>query len=175
MKKIISIVLAVTLFVWTVGIVTANANSLDESNISANSTVTFRQPSTYCLYIPDVIDLDTEFCISGDVNISYNESLYVNITNLDSNNALTFTSQDGSATLKRAINAHPNIDDDMTMQDLGLSANCVGYFLKGDTSSEVNFGLADGYTDFSSMNGDSVPPAGSYYSQAEFEVFVASH
>ena len=174
MKKIVSIVLAVTLFI-AVGIVTANADGLDESNSFANSTVTFRQPSTYCLYLPDMIDLDMEFCISGDVNISYDERLYVNITNLDANNALTFTSQDGSATLKRAINSHPNLDGGTTMQDLGLSANCVGYFLKGDTSSEVNFGLADGYTAFTSISGESAPPAGLYYSQAEFEVFMASY
>jgi len=171
LKKIISLVLAVTLFV-AVGIVTANADvtSLDDTNSSAYSTVTFTQPSTYCIFIPDVIDLDSQFCISGTVNIMDYEKLCVTITNLDENNALTFTHQDGVTTLKRAITSYLDTEYSITLQDLGLPSNCVGYFQKGDYMSEVVFGLADEYTELTTVSGLGEPPAGAYYSTIEFEV-----
>lgn len=171
MRKFISIVLAVAMLVITVGIVTANAENYTQSDYSASSTVTFRQPSTFCVYIPDMIDLDYDYTIQGvDMNLSQQECLKINITNLNSDGSLTFESEDGTATLKKALISEPNLQGGATMSDLGLASNCVGFFLKGDNNSEVTFGLSEDYYDFHSDAGMTQPPAGRFIAQAEFEI-----
>lgn len=176
MRKFISLVLAVAMLVSAVGIVTAYAEDYrEDGDTFANSTVTFRQPSSYCIFIPDMIGLDYDYQISGsDMNISDRECLRVLLSGLDSENHVTFESLDGTATLKKSIEPKVLLNGGTTLSDLGCPSNCVGYFLKGDTMSEVAFGLSEGYSDFHSNNGMTQPPAGEYFAPVTFEISLNS-
>lgn len=174
MKKIISIMLAVIMVV-SVGVIVANAGGYyDNTNGgSTQSIVTFRQPSTYCVFIPDMIDLGYDcYMTSTDMNIAEDECLVVLLNNTDSDNRLLFTSYDGQNTLKKTV--HTNLEPGYEISDINPPDGCIGYFRQNDNSSIISFGLDEGYYDFQSQNGWNVPPAGTYTSQAEFNIALTS-
>ena len=170
MKKIISIVLAVIMLVCTVGMITANAVEKHEYDYDnyAYSTVTFRQPSTYCIYVPDVISLDYDYCMyCADLNLADDECLCITLSNMDGNNQLTFANEDESVTMKKTVHTSAN-----QLDTYNPPYGCVGYFTNSSTGSMITFGLDPGYSDLTTPNGSNVIPAGVYSSQAEFNITI---
>ena len=90
MKKFLAIVLSVVLVLSMS--VTAFATELNVGNQTGQSTLSFTEPSTYPVIIPDTIYVSPETSLEFEttfLNIQDTEQLVIRLNNLDENNKIS--------------------------------------------------------------------------------------
>ena len=98
MKKFLAIVLSVVLVLSMS--VTAFATELNVGNQTGQNTLSFTEPSTYTVIIPDTIYVSPETsleCETTFLNIQDTEQLVIRLNNLDENNRLLLSNESGAS------------------------------------------------------------------------------
>jgi uncharacterized protein YxeA len=157
MKKIISLIMVVCLMA-TIGMATASADSVN----GGTTTITYKEPDTYCVLIPETIDMtfyNYRFQAT-DMNLAEGDEVFVTMGGLDENNYFPLTHENGVDTARKKVyydyGSIPTDRLDM------LPAYCVGYFSDEDTISRMGFMMIN--------DGDMHFKAGNYTGTAEFTV-----
>lgn len=139
MKKILSILLVVAAMLSVLS-VSASAAQVMEGN--ASSTITFRQPSTYCIYIPETLtenETGMYQFTAEHINITADEKIFVCVANADENGRILFTHENGEYTMKKEFEVR---NKNGYSPDYALPENCVGVFEGEDLSSKLYFLLS---------------------------------
>ena len=164
MKKRLFIFLIVLCLLSISYPITVSAGDLQVYQGTGTSTMTFVEQSSYCILIPEYIDMNAGLYTfkAENINISNNEKVYVTVTNLDENNRLLFTHESGDYTLTKSLEVFPSAAHD-TLPEY-LPSNCVGYFSGDDKTSFISFRLGSESFDYSRIK------AGMYSATVEFSV-----
>ena len=137
MKKLLSILLCVALM----GCLAVPAFAAQVMEGSASSTITFRQPSTYCILIPETLtenETGMYQLTAENINITADEKIYVCVANADENGRILFTHENGEYTLKKGFETR---NKNGYSPNYVLPENCVGVFEGEDLSSKIYFML----------------------------------
>lgn len=165
-KKLLILVLAICLTFSMSLTAFAEDNYIYEGN--AHSVLEYREPSYYCILIPERIDMNdgTGYRFQADMlNICEGEKVFVSITNLDENNRLLFTHEDGKTTFTKSI--YSEVRYGVTLDNI-IPQKCVGYFDGDDTTSKVLMKLGADTYDY-----DVYVKAGNYTATADFEINIS--
>ena len=164
MKKRLFIFLIVLCLLSISYPITVSAGDLQVYQGTGTCTMTFVEQSSYCILIPEYIDMNAGLYTfkAENINIADNEKVYVTVTNLDGNNRLLFTHESGEYTLTKNFEVFPSANHD-TLPEY-LPNNCVGYFSGDDKTSFINFRLGSESFDYSRIK------AGMYSATVEFSV-----
>lgn len=132
----------------------------------STSTITFTQPSDYCIIIPETIDASAGAYVfqAGQLNITENERVLVTVTSVNQDGRITFTHENGENTLTKEI-----VTENISQNALpgGLPENCVGYFTPDSISSKLSFGLTEESYDY-----EGYIKAGNYTALVEFNIYL---
>lgn len=156
MKRIISIIIICLMAV--ISIPAVNAESVN----GGTTTITYREPDTYCVLIPETIDMtfDNYHFQALEMNLAEGDEVFVTIGGLDENNYFPLMHENGVDTAKKQVyydyDAIPS-----TKREL-FPPYCVGYFTDGDTISQMGFMMLN--------DSESHFKAGNYTGTAEFTV-----
>lgn len=157
MKKIISVIMIICLMA-TIGMTAASADSYN----GGTTTITFREPDTYCVLIPETIDMTFEnyHFQATDMNLAEGDEVFVTIGGLGEGDYFLLTHENGVDTAKKQIRYDYDVIPINKRETFPLY--CVGYFTDGDTVSQMGF----------MMMNDNVShfKAGNYTGTAEFTV-----
>ena len=141
MKKLLSILLVVAAML---SVLSVGASAAQVMEGSASSTITFRQPSTYCILIPETLtenETGMYQLTAENINITADERIYVCVANADENGRILFTHENGEYTLKKGFEIR---NKNGYSPNYTLPENCVGVFEGEDTSSKIYFMLENG-------------------------------
>lgn len=143
---------------------TISAEDLQVFQGSGASTMTYSEQSSYCILIPEYIDMNAgSYTFQAEnINITDYEKIYVTVTNLDENDRILFTHESGKYTLTKNFEIFPSAGHD-TLPEY-MPNNCVGYFSGDNTTSFISFGLGYGSYDYTRIR------AGMYFATVEFRV-----
>lgn len=134
-----------------------------------SSTITYSQPSDYCIIIPETIDADAGAYVfqAGQLNITENERVYIILTTADQDNNITLTHESGTYTLDKQI-----VTENVSGHSIpdGLPQNCVGYFEPDSFSSALSFALSE-----ENYNYECAPKAGRYSALVEFSIYLSEN
>lgn len=140
MKRLLAFVM-VAVMLFSVSII-AHAEEHEWMDGTAQVTMTYSVDSTYCLWIPETIDVNTGYTFTAEMlNIRETEQLTVRISNLN-NGCLTFTNESGK---------------DIQVQ-----------FNNGDVAAIFTDSLTSDITLFGQLSENSNMKAGDYTATAEF-------
>ena len=114
MKKIISIIMVVGL-IAAIGVPAVSADSFN----GGTATITYKEPDTYCVLIPETIDMtfDNYHFQALDMNLAEGDEVFVTIGGLIDEGYFPLTHENGVDTAKQKIYLHDHSDS-------GLSADC---------------------------------------------------
>ena len=163
MKKMLSILLVVCALLSVMSIGASAAQQVMEGN--ASSTISFRQPSVYCILIPEVLTADDNGWYEFDaehINITNDEKIIVTVANADENGRILFTHEDGEHTLKKELQVMNKSGFDWILPE-----NCVAVFEGEDLDSKVYFMLSPEEYECQKAY------AGIYTATVEFNVILA--
>ena len=138
MKKLLSILLVVAAML---SVLSVGASAAQVMEGSASSTITFRQPSTYCILIPETLtenETGMYQLTAENINITADEKIYVCVANADENGRILFTHVNGEYTLKKGFETR---NKNGYSPNYILPENCVGVFEGEDLSSKIYFML----------------------------------
>lgn len=164
MKKRLLILLIVLCMLFLICPMTVSAEDSQVFQGIGTSTVTYVEQSSYCILIPEYIDMNAgSYTFQAEnINITDYEKIYVTVTNLDENDRLLFTHESGEYTLTKNFEIYPSECHD-TLPEY-MPNNCVGYFSGDNTTSFISFGLGYDSYDYTRIR------AGMYSATVEFSV-----
>ena len=151
MKKILAIILSVVLVLSTS--VTAFATEVTSDYQVAQSTLSYTEPSTYTVIIPDTIYVSTGAALEFEtkyLNIQQTEQLVITFANLDENDMIPLSNEYGNS-----INVYFGVNNDAD----------VCYRVNADQTVAFVASVQMAST-------ESLLPAGEYTGIAEFTVSV---
>ncbi len=142
MKKILAIILSVVLVLSMS--VTAFATEISGEGQVAQSTLSYTEPSTYTVIIPDTIyvssgatlDFETSF-----LNIQETEQLVIKVNNLDENDMITLSHASGDT-----INVYFAVNNDADICYRVNADNTVAFAASLQTSYDGSILSAGDYT-----------------------------
>lgn len=152
MKKFLAIVLSVVLVLSMS--VTAFAAELNIGNQTGQSTLSYTEPSTYTVIIPDTIYVSTGAILEFEttfLNIQESEQLVIRVNNLDENDMITLSHASGDT-----LNVCFGVNDDTD----------ICYRVNADNTVAFAASLQTSYD-------GSILSAGEYTGIAEFTVSIA--
>ena len=152
MKKFLAIVLSVVLVLSMS--VTVFATEVTSDYQVAQSTLSYTEPSTYTVIIPDTIYVSTGASLEFEakyLNILETEQIVIRCTNLDENGAIALTNESGDS-----INVIFGVND----------GSDICYRINWDKTVAYDVTITMGST-------GTVLPAGDYTGIAEFTVSIA--
>ena len=147
MKKIISIIMVVGL-IAAIGVPAVSADSFN----GGTATITYKEPDTYCVLIPETIDMD--------MNLAEGDEVFVTIGGLIDEGYFPLTHENGVDTAKKKI--YYDYSSVSSEKRELFPPYCVGYFTDGDTVSKTGFMMIN--------DNESHFKAGNYTGTAEFTV-----
>ena len=142
----------------TIGVTAVSAESVN----GGTTTITYKEPDSYCVLIPETIDMTFEnyHFQALEMNLAEGDEVFVTMGGLDENNYFPLTHENGVDTARKKVyfdyGSIPTNRLDM------LPAYCVGYFSDEDTISRMGFMMIN--------DGDTHFKAGNYTGTAEFTV-----
>ena len=151
MKKILALFLSVVLILSMS--VTAFATEVTSDSQVAQSTLSYTEPSTYTVIIPETMYVSTGASLQFEakyLNILETEQIVIRCTNLDENGAIALTNESGDS-----INVHFGVND----------GSDICYRINWDKTVAYDVTIRMGST-------GTVLPAGDYTGIAEFTVSV---
>lgn len=157
MKKIISVIMVICLMT----IISISAVSADSFN-GGTTTITYREPDSYCVLIPETIDMTFEdyHFQALEMNLAEGDEVFITIGGLGENDYFPLTHENGVDTAKKKIYYDYGSLSSNKIEMLPLY--CVGYFTDGDTVSQIGFMMVN--------DSESHFKAGNYTGTAEFTV-----
>lgn len=167
--KLLSIAVFILCFIAIIVSIFSYRVYADDSYVTgghSTSTITFTQPSDYCIIIPETIDTSTGAYVfqAGQLNITENERVLITVTSVNQDGRITFTHENGVNTLTKGV-----ITENISQNALpdGLPENCVGYFTIDNLSSKLSFGLTEESYDY-----EGYIKAGNYTTLVEFNIYL---
>lgn len=157
MKKIISIIMVVGL-IAAIGVPVVSADSFN----GGTATITYKEPDTYCVLIPETIDMtfDNYHFQALDMNLAEGDEVFVTIGGLIDEGYFPLTHENGVDTAKKKI--YYDYSSVSSEKRELFPPYCVGYFTDGDTVSKTGFMMIN--------DNESHFKAGNYTGTAEFTV-----
>ena len=157
MKKIISIIMVVGL-IAAIGVPAVSADSFN----GGTATITYKEPDTYCVLIPETIDMtfDNYHFQALDMNLAEGDEVFVTIGGLIDEGYFPLTHENGVDTAKKKI--YYDYGSVSSEKRELFPPYCVGYFTDGDTVSKTGFMMIN--------DNESHFKAGNYTGTAEFTV-----
>ena len=141
MKKIISLIMVVCLMA-TIGMATASADSVN----GGTTTITYKEPDTYCVLIPETIDMTfyNYHFQATDMNLAEGDEVFVTFGGLVENDYFPLTHENGIDTAQKLLSY--DYDAIPMSKRETFPQYCVGYFTDGDTVSQMGFMLVNDNT-----------------------------
>lgn len=142
MKKILAFVLSVVLILSMS--VTAFATELNIGNQTGQSTLSYTEPSTYTVIIPDTIYVSSGATLefeTSSLNIQETEQLVIRVNNLDENDMITLSHASGDT-----INVYFGVNDDSDVCYRVNADNTVAFAASLQTSYDGSILSAGEYT-----------------------------
>ncbi len=141
-RKLTAILLVILCTFFLIKPMTVSAADSQVFQGTGTSTITYWEQSTYCVLIPEYIDMNAGLYTfqAEHLNIAEVEKVYVTVTNLNENNRLLFTHESGEYTLTKNLEIYPSNESESVPSY--MPPNCVGYFSGDDTTSKISFGLS---------------------------------
>lgn len=157
MKKIISIIVAICLMA-TIGVTAASADSVN----GGTTTITYREPDSYCVLIPETIDMtfDDYHFQALDMNLAEGDEVFVTMGGLSEDNYFSLTHENGVDTARKQM--YYDYGSIPSNKRDSFPHYCVGYFTDGDMVSQMGFMMLN--------DSESHFKAGNYTGTAEFTV-----
>lgn len=157
MKKIISIIMVVGL-IAAIGVPAVSADSFN----GGTATITYKEPDTYCVLIPETIDMtfDNYHFQALDMNLAEGDEVFVTIGGLGDNDYFPLIHENGIDTAKKKI--YYDYGSVSSEKRESFPPYCVGYFTDGDMVSQTGFMMIN--------DNESHFKAGNYTGTAEFTV-----
>lgn len=165
MKKILCLVMAMLIVFASLTMTVFAEDTQISSEDKAYSVLEFYQPCSYCILIPESIDMSD---MSGyrfnatEMNLDDMSKLAITITNL-TDGKLQFTHENGKNTVSKRILGDLAYGESPI--DGVVPNGCVGYFV-GDIC-ESKYVMKIGFENY---DYDNVVKAGKYFATAEFTI-----